>query len=176
MTNENKIHNLCAWAARLGAMIVSVHELPGAGMAQAQTPNFCTLTLPEFNSCLSADEKRVLCAHVKNGGEVILLDREAANDFHTLAHELGRVATFLADCDCDYRKPAPKLATLARRCGFDEHYRKSNDELMAECVHGGYWNCPLCPPLHDFCQAAFVAFVRHGGCKSRYTMTHSADP
>jgi hypothetical protein len=117
---------------------------------------------------LSADEKRILYAHIKNGGSVILLDREAANDFHTLAHELGHVAAFLADCECDYRKPAPKLASRARRCGFDEHSRESNDELMAECVAWLMLELPLSPLLHDFCQAAVETFVGRSGWKSRY--------
>jgi len=112
--------------------------------------------------------KRILYAHVKSGGAVILLDRDAANDSRVLAHEMGHVAAFLADCDCDYRKPDPKLLTRARRCGFDEHYCESNDGLMAECLACRMLELPLWPLLHNFCEPAFAEFTRRTGWQSRY--------
>jgi hypothetical protein len=48
--NTVDIEQLCEWAARLGAVVVTVRELPGAGIAQAHTSNCTTLTLPEFDS------------------------------------------------------------------------------------------------------------------------------
>jgi len=167
--SEDVIMKLCAWAAQLNAVVVSVPAIDEDGrMGHAHTPNFCTFTLDNY-SCLSADEKRLLYAHVQNGGSVVLLSREASEDPSVLAHELGHVAAFLGDCDCDFRKPTPKLAHRARRCGMDEHSRESNDELMAECVAWRMLDLPLYPLLDSFCAPAFSEFARRTGWQSRWS-------
>ena len=166
--NAITIETLCQYAASLGAVVVTVGELPSGALAQAQTPNFCTLTLPEFDVCLNAEEKRALYAHVRDGGCVILLSREAADDATVLAHEMGHVAAFHANCDRDDRKPTPKLVRRAQRCGMDERAVESKDELMAECVAWRILELPLSPPLRDFCESTFSQFVGRSGWKSRY--------
>jgi hypothetical protein len=89
------------------------------------------------------------------GGTVIFLDVEAACDSHVLAHEIGHVANYLAGADRDFRRPVPKLARLAKRCGLDESSRESNDEMMAECTARRVLKLPLYPQLHAFCEKSF---------------------
>jgi hypothetical protein len=168
-TSEVTIAQLCVWASQLNAVVVSVPAIDEDGiMGHAHTPNCCTFTLPAY-SCLSTEEKDALYAHIKSGGSVILLSRESANDPSVLAHELGHVAAFLADCDRDFRKPAPKLVRRARRCGLDEQSRESNDELMAECVAWRMLDWPLSPLLFDFCEPTFSEFARRTGWQSRWS-------
>jgi hypothetical protein len=166
--NAEMTATLCGWAASLGAGVVTVRALPSGALAQAQTPNFCTLTLPEFDMCLSAEEKRILYADIKKGGCVILLTAETASDPAVLAHEIGHVVMFYAECDRDYRKPVPKLLRRARRCGMDECAPENRDELMAECVAWRILELPLSPLLGDFCESAFLEFVRRTDWESRY--------
>lgn len=160
MTSENAVAKLCGWAERMGAVIVCARSLHG--LAQTHTPNFCTFTMSDY-PCLSADEKRLLYTHVKNGGSVIVLSCEASQDPSVLAHELGHVAAYLASCDRDYRKPTPKMARRARRCGMDWRAVESRDELMAECVAWRMLDLPLYPLLSDFCETAFSEFARRTG-------------
>jgi len=166
---EDALAKLCLWAARMGALVVTVPELDEDGrLGHAHTPSYCTFTLPNY-SCLSAEEKSILYAHVKDGGSVILLSREASEDPRVLAHELGHVAAYLANCDLDYRKPAPKLARRAQRCGMDWRAITSRDELMAECVAWRILDLPLYPLLCDFCETAFSEFARRTGWQSRWS-------
>ncbi|MFZ3265759.1 MAG: hypothetical protein WA172_17260 [Terriglobales bacterium] len=162
------IVQLCEWAARLGAVIVSVRASRECWSAQASTPNHCVFTL-DSHDYLSMDEKRILYAHIKNGGSVIFLNFEYADDPSVLAHELGHVAAFLAGRDCDYRKPTPKLARRAQRCGMDWRATESRDELMAECVAWRMLDLPLSPLLCDFCETAFSEFTRRTGWQSRWS-------
>lgn len=128
----------------------------------------CTFTLPRTTG-LSDEEKRILYAHVKSGCSVILLSREASEDRSVLAHELGHVAAHLANCDLDFRKPVPKLARRALRCGMDSRATVSRDELMAECVAWRMLDLPLSPILCDFCETAFSEFARRTGWQSRWS-------
>lgn len=144
--------HLCHVASAMGALTVSVQHLGSLGLTQ--TPDWCVFTLPCYEY-LGPEEKQILYAHVKNGGSLIFLDREASEDSHILAHEIGHVAVYLTGKDRDFRKPAPKLARLGKRCGFDCDSLESNDELMAECVAQKILSHPLYPQLDTFCEEAF---------------------
>jgi hypothetical protein len=143
---------LCALAYAMGALVLSVRGLGALGCTQ--TPNWCVFTLSDYEY-LSPDEKRVLHGHIRNGGSLIFLDREAGQD--ALAHEIGHVAMFLAGQDLDFSKPNRELAALAKRCKFDDYYLESNDELRAECVARRLLGLPLFPQLHAFSEKAFSA-------------------
>lgn len=174
MTSERTITELCAWAARLGAVLLCVRE-PDSRFhdwkAQAHTPGCCTFHLPDFHYPLSSDEQRILYEHVKRGGSVILLAPKAADDPKTLAHELGHVAVFLAGCDdADDRdsKPNRTLIRHAEQCGLDGLSQESNVELMAECVAWRMLDLSLSAKLHSFSDAPFSEFARRTGWQSRW--------
>jgi hypothetical protein len=136
----------------MGAVVVSVPQLGALGLAQ--TPNWCVFTLP-CDDYLNFKEKQILHGHVKSGGSVIFLDSQASDDPHVLAHEIGHVAVYRAGKDRGFSKPVPKLARLAKRCGFDDASLENNDELMAECLAWRILSLPLYPQLHAFCEEAF---------------------